>query len=728
MIGRMPGGRARLIVAVAVVLLGAAAILLHGCAAPPASAIFVGSAQCASCHATQYEAWQSSHHHQAMLPATPQSVLGDFNDSSFDYFGRSSRFFRRDADYFVETDDVPGAPQTFRIAYTFGWHPLQQYLIEFPDGRMQVLGTAWDSRAAAEGGQRWYHLHPDRAVTPEDALHWTGAFQNWNSRCASCHSTGLVKGHVAGQDRYETRWQEVNVGCEACHGPASRHLAWAGGERSIADRGLALDLAATFRPSTTQRPDAAPASFGTQMQVCAACHSRRTELAQPDVTAQFLDQFLPTPLLQGMYHSDGQILDEVFETGSFLQSRMHQNHVTCSSCHEPHGARLRATGNALCGQCHAPQRFDTPDHMFHAAGSAGAQCVDCHMPARTYMGVDQRRDHAFRVPDPAASVQSGVPNACTQCHTDRDDAWAARFIAARTGRDAPAYGHAALIAGARRADDAVAPGLLALAANPREPAVLRALALAESARFPSQRQVDVVAGALVDADPLVRIGAAGSLGFLAPAERAQALAALLQDPLKAVRMAAARQLADVPADAAPAAMREPLRKAFAEYRASLLHNADMPESLNDLGVFLAAQGDAAGAEQAFMQARRLAPRYLPAMLNLSDAWRARGRDDLGAPLLREALAAYPESAEAHYMLGLLQVRAGRTLDALPLLEQASALAPDNPRYVLVHAMALARTGSLPRAVRVLEAAAARFPGDAQIRQALHGYRSGAGSR
>lgn len=746
-IRRMPGGRAGLVAAIAVLLGGAVAVLLLRPAPAAATATFVGSAACAGCHQQAFEAWQSSHHHQAMLPASSESVLGDFNDARFTHAGITSRFFMRDGAWFVETDDASGQPATFRIAYTFGWHPLQQYLIEFPDGRMQALGIAWDSRAAEEGGQRWYSLYPDEAVTHEHPLHWTGAFQNWNSRCASCHSTGLQKGYVAEEDRYQTRWQEVNVGCEACHGPASLHLAWAGGQQRIAGKGLARSLDATWLPasgasasqpasgaSPSQPASGAPPTaaaalpMSPQLQVCSACHARRTELGPPDVTTAFFDQYTLSPLLEGMYHPDGQILEEVFETGSFLQSRMHQQHVSCTNCHEPHGARLRASGNALCLQCHESARFQTPAHFFHAEDSSGAQCVNCHMPAATFMGVDRRRDHSFRVPDPHASLRSGVPNACTQCHQDRDDAWAAQVITQRTGRTQPWYAHTALLAGARRHDAAVVPALLDFATQDSRPAILRAIALVESARFPSQQQVDTVAAALVDDDPLVRVGAASALGFLDWRERIAALGSLLDDPVKAVRMAAARQLADVQVAEAPAALREPLRRVFDEYRAALLHNADMPESLNDLGVFLAAQGDAPAAEQAFAQARRLAPRYLPAMLNLADAYRARDRDDLGEPLLHEALATYPDSGDAYYMLGLLQVRTGRTPAAVAQFRQASELAPQNPQYALVHAVSLAETGRMPEALRVLEAAAGRFPGHTGIRQALQGYRSSNGSR
>jgi predicted CXXCH cytochrome family protein len=402
---------------------------------------------------------------------------------------------------------------------------------------------------------------------------------------------------------------------------------------------------------------------------------------------------------------------------------MHQKHVSCTNCHEPHGAQLRATGNALCLQCHEPAKFQDRSHFFHEPGSAGAQCVNCHMPQNTYMGVDARRDHSFRIPDPLASLETGAPNACTQCHEDRDDRWAAAFITQRTGRKEPRYPHAALLARARGHDAAVAPELLRYAGDATHPPILRAIALQESARFPSQQQVDVVAGALADPDPLVRAGAAASLGFLQSGQRLAGLAPLIEDPVKAVRMATARQLIDIKVADAPSRLQAPLGRLFEEYRTALQFNADMPESMNDLGVFLSAQGDIDGAERAFQQARQLAPRYLPAMLNLSDVHRARRRDDAGEALLREALRAYPDSADVHYTLGLLLVRTQRTAASVALFARARELAPGNPQYALVHAVSLAETGRRGDAIRELEAASLHFPGEPQILQALQGYRS-----
>lgn len=708
----------------AVAAAGAAWFVTRARPLPPAS--FVGTQACAGCHQEAFANWQQSHHRHAMEVADAQAVLGNFNNATFEYFGTKSRFFTRDGRYFVETDNAEGKLETFPIAYTFGWFPLQQYLIRFPDGRMQALSISWDSRPAAEGGQRWYHLYPQEKVGHDNPLHWTGAFQNWNSRCAACHSTNIVRNYTQATNRYDTRWQELNVGCEACHGPGSQHLAWAKEKRSLENKGLIADIRKTWAPSggTLPIPQHAQAKMNGQLQVCAGCHSRRAELQHPEFTASFFDNYSLSPLLEGLYFPDGQMREEVYEAGSFLQSRMHQNHVSCTNCHDPHSNQLRATGNALCQQCHIAPKFQSAEHSFHKPESAGAQCVSCHMPQRTYMGVDARRDHSFRIPDPAQSLRTGVPNACTQCHADRNDRWAAEIIAKRAGSTGTRYPHADLLAAARNNDPAAAPQLIAYAQNASHPAILRSIAFLETARYPSTQQVDAVSSAFTSPDPLVRMGAASALRPLDAQQRLTLLQPLLQDPVKSVRNVVARELIDVRLTQAPPELRTSLGKLFEEYQQTLLHNADMPESMSDLGLFHAAQGNPEAAERALLQSRILAPRYLPAVLNLADLYRARGRDDLGEPLLRGALTDYPESGDVRHMLGLLYVRTGRTPQSVPLLKEAMDLAPRNAQYALVYALALAETGELMSAITILEWAARRFPQDAQIRQALEAYRSG----
>ncbi len=189
-------------------------------AAPEAVlASFVGAETCASCHKPEANAWRGSHHALAMQHATQATVLGDFNNASFEHFGQRSRFFRDGDKFLVETDGADGKLATFEIKFTFGVEPLQQYLVAFPDGRLQALPIAWDSRPKEQGGQRWMHLYPGEHIDSNDELHWTKISQNWNFMCASCHSTNLHKNFDAATDTFHTDYSELNVACEVLPRP-----------------------------------------------------------------------------------------------------------------------------------------------------------------------------------------------------------------------------------------------------------------------------------------------------------------------------------------------------------------------------------------------------------------------------------------------------------------------------------------------------------------------------
>lgn len=693
---------------------------------------FVGSEVCAGCHQAEWDNWQHSHHAQAMAEVSVESVLADFDEVVFDSADGPSRFFMEDEAYFVELANEAGQQTRFRITHTVGFEPLQQYLVAREDGRLQALSIAWDSRPEADGGQRWFQLYPDEVTSPEDSLHWTGSFQNANSRCIACHTTGFEKGYDPQSDTYESRWQAVNVGCEACHGPGSDHLAWteavtetAEGPRGLENAGFPHSLENTWEPAGSERPiPAEPAvTMNHQIQSCAGCHSRRSELQAHDPAADYHDNYRLSPLREGLYHADGQIQDEVYVTGSFLQSRMFREHVSCGNCHEPHSNNLHVEGNGLCLQCHNAGMFQTEDHLLHDADSAGGQCVSCHMPETTYMQVDPRRDHSLRIPDPFASLQVGTPNACTGCHADRDDSWAAYILIERTGRETPYYAHTIPIASARAGDSSVAPDLRALAMDGSQPAMIRAIALIESARFPSQQHMRTVLQALSSENPVLRASAAMALDFLDVTSRFEYLSSVLDDPAKVVRMTVARQLNSLPESQLSEEDHEQFRALMAEYEQSLLLSADLPEPMTDLGVHYVARGDLEAAEAALRKARLLSPDYLPAMLNLADVQRARGRDEDAEPLLAEAIRLYPESGEAHHALGLLYVRTGRTAQSLDLFRAAVRLSPDNPRYALVHGLALSETGHPEDAIRTLERARERFPEHSGIYQVLQSLRS-----
>lgn len=705
---------------------------------PPATtASYVGRETCATCHQTEVEAWAGSHHDQAMQEATEATVLGDFNDATLTHFGEDFSFFKQDSTFFVRTNGPDGTLQTYPIAYTFGVAPLQQYLIGFPDGRYQALSVAWDARPAADGGQRWFHLYPDEAIPPDDVLHWTGRYQNWNYMCADCHSTNLEKNYDLASDQYNTTWSEMDVSCEACHGPASQHIDWAqSGNDGSETKGFLVALkdanqgAWRINTNTGNAERTASLSAPTQVETCARCHARRSVLAESWQPQQaFLTTHRPALLDEGLYHADGQILDEVYVYGSFIQSKMHAKDVVCSDCHNPHSLELKAPGNALCGSCHLSSQYDTPEHHFHEAGTAGAQCVECHMPTQTYMVVDPRRDHSLRVPRPDLSVKLGTPNACIQCHTTQSNTWAANAVVRWYGPDRRQEAHygEALAAGQTGASNALSL-LTALAADGSQPAIARATAASLVGRYPSVEAVAALQNALADPEPLVRLGAVGALEPYNPADRVALASRLLSDPVEAVRLETARVLAAVPRAQIPPNLQVAFTEALQAYEAAQLVNADRPESHMNLGLLYAQQGRLGEAQQAYRTALRIAPEFVQAYVNLADVYRALGRDAEGEALLRQAIQLDANAAEAHYALGLLLVRQRKAEEALVLLQEAVRLQPANARFSYVLGVALNTNGQAVQALQVLERAYQQHPNDSDILTALATMNRDAGNR
>jgi tetratricopeptide (TPR) repeat protein len=724
----------------AVIGAGAWLALTHGRApghaggqsTPAAAAAFVGSERCATCHAAEFDHWSGSQHAVAMQHATAATVQGDFDEASFSHGGVTTTFFRRDDRFWIRTDGVDGKLADFEVKYTFGIAPLQQYLVELPGGRLQAFTVAWDTRPGEAGGQRWFHLYPDEPADPRDELHWTRRAHNWNFMCADCHSTDVRKGYDAAADTFTTTYSEITVGCEACHGPGSSHVAWA--ETKGDDPAMGLTVTLDERRGVAWSPDPATGkprrsvarTSDREIEVCVQCHARRSQFAEDYQAGRpFMDHYLPALLSPELYHADGQQQDEVFIWGSWLQSRMHQAGVTCSDCHEPHGQKLRAPGNAVCAQCHAPAQYDDPSHHRHPAGSTGAQCAECHMPRATYMVIDPRRDHSMRVPRPDESVTLGVPNACNACHVDRGAKWAAAAVRGWLGRDARG---SLSFASAFHAADAGMPQareqLAAIAVDAAQPPIVRASALERLARD-ARPDAMLARRAAADPDPLLRLAALRLGDELPPAARVDALASLLGDDRRAIRIEAARVLA-VSRSALPPDLKPAWQRAADEYVAALRYGADRPEANVALGGFYGALGRTEEAQAALARAIRLEPGFVPAYVNAADALRAMGRDAEAVATLAQGLEAVPDSAALHHALGLAQVRLRQTDAAMRSLERAMALDPGSARYTYVYAVALHSTGRPEDAVKLLGQALKRWPTDRDMLLALASFHRQAG--
>jgi predicted CXXCH cytochrome family protein len=707
---------------------------------PPALA-FSGSEACAGCHQAETALWKESQHKHAMQHASASSVLGNFNDAGFDYFGVRSRFFTKDGKFFVETDGPDSNLATFEVKYTFGIEPLQQYLIEFPDGRIQALSIAWDSRPKDHGGQRWFHLYPNEEIKHDDVLHWTKLNQNWNFMCAECHSTGVQKNYNAANDRFHTTWTEISVGCEACHGKGSRHVNWAHSQRNWfgkdEDPRKGLVVLLNERDGVNWQPDpktgnpqrnVAPAVMRREVETCGLCHARRGQFSEDWVPGQPLsDTHLVATLVRGVYHADGQMLDEVYNYGSFKQSRMFSAGVTCSDCHEPHAAKLRVSGDGVCLQCHASDKYGVASHNRHEGVTPAVSCASCHMLVSTYMIVDKRHDHSLRIPKPDISAKLGTPNACNNCHADKSAQWAADTVERWHGPTRKGFQNYAEAFQASWSDRSDAAALLAaVAGNPTAPAIARAGALSELHSRVSPANLELASKGLADPDPMVRIGAIDMLDGL-PGNRIWPLVSpLLTDRSRGVRVRAVSVLAGVPTANQPASDREAFERAAAEFIAAQRFNADRPEARATLANFYARRGLTADAENEYKAGLRLSPQYAPAAINLADLYRQLGRERDAETTLRTAIASSRQDAGLHHVLGLTLTRQKRPDAALTEFRTAAELEPDRSRYAYVYAVALHSSGQIDESMKILKESLARHPDDRETLLALVTFSRDAG--
>jgi predicted CXXCH cytochrome family protein len=718
-------------------------------------ATYVGSESCARCHAEQVRAHQGSHHAQAMAPATPATVKGDFSGVELEHWGVTSRMFRDGDRFVIHTEGPDGVERDYEVKYVFGVEPLQQYLVEFDADhlaggsgqlpRLQALRVSWDTVRG-----EWFHLDPPdvrQRLAPEDDLHWTGAGQRWNSMCADCHSTDYQRNYDAASGRYHSTFSEIHVGCEACHGPGSEHIrlaeSWLPGWNR--QRGFAL---ANLKRSAED-----------EIMACAPCHSRRDTLAGGFRAGDdFFDYYANQLLLEPVYYADGQILDEVFEHGSFLQSKMYHKGIRCTDCHDPHTARLKHDGNALCTSCHQHPvaKYDSVAHHFHQPGSAGAQCVNCHMPSTTYMDVHSRRDHSLRIPRPDLSLELGTPNACTACHVkleniseekrpqlslyqdwmrlaregdaevraelERADRWtdaACDKWYGATRRREPHFG-SALHAAQQRDATAVAQLQQLLGKRGSDaPAIARATALELLGGLDPVAAGEAAVAAMKDEHPLVRAAACEVL--LGNRSRTLAVSLLsdaLSDPRRLVRNRAARSLVLVPAEQWPQGAAPKMRAVLSEVAQGLQVSNDRAGAHLTLGVLAEQQRDFQAAVKHYRDAIRVEPEVAGPRSNLATLLEERlaggsGSDPSAGQAVRaeivqlrqkelELLARdaglLPDAAALQYRYGLALVLARQKADAVAPLRRAAELEPSNPEFVRAIALLLQDLGRASEAV------------------------------
>ncbi|TZF81170.1 tetratricopeptide repeat protein [Pedobacter sp. BS3] len=661
---------------------------------------FVGDAACRSCHAIAYKHWQSSDHFMAMQPATDSTVKGNFNNTVLTADGVTSRFFKKGDRFFIHTQGGDGKYHDFEIKYTFGFYPLQQYLVEFPGGRMQVTRASWDARQ-----NKWFHQYKGQQIPAGDWLHWTGNAQNWNTTCADCHSTNVKKNYDIESDTYKTTYSAINVSCEACHGAGKNHIDYINNDYKAGNKikGSALEM-----PGNTSQL--------TQINTCAPCHARRTVISNtPLASTGLLDNYIPDIPSTENFYADGQIKDEDFIYTSFLQSKMFQAGVKCSNCHEPHSQKVLFIDNKLCLQCHQ-QKYNDLSHTFHAASTAGAKCVNCHMPGKYYMGNDYRHDHSFRVPRPDLSVKFGTPNSCNNCHTDKSSQWAAGTVEKWYGKTRRYHFSEDLIPGSNPGPDAE-PHLLKLLDSKTIPAIIKATAASYLANTPSEKSLNALLACIKSSDAQVRYRALRSLASYEPPNWINAAAPLLNDPVRAVRIAAADLFLTVPPDQLPPGYDAALKTAKNDLSVFLRNQADFAAGNVMLGDYYMRLQDNTNAEKFYLRGLKKDSLMNLARLNLAVVYNLQGKNALALSTLKTAAKITPKNSQIYFNMALLYNEMGDRPNALACFEKAMLTGSDNPRLYYNYGLLLLQTDII-KAETILQKGAHIWPKDNSLHYAL----------
>lgn len=710
----------------------------YDCLPEGLTAEYVGRDNCMQCHQAEYDKWKGSHHDLAMAHASEETMLGDFNNATFEKDGVVTRFFREGDKFMVHTRGREGKIETFELKYTFGVDPLQQYLAEFPDGKLQALPIAWDVHK-----KEWFDVSEDEDIHPDEPIYWTNRTMNWNFMCAECHSTNLQKNFDPKTGSYHTTWAEIDVSCEACHGPGSIHQKVVENWGLFADRRYGTGLA-PLKSRDSQ----------VQIDACGQCHARKRTTNQGFKPGdRFIDHFMPELLDSEAYYPDGQIREENYVYTSFHLSLMYEKGVRCTDCHDPHTTKIVAQGNNLCVRCHLAGKYDSPSHHFHKPGSTGAQCVECHMPETTYMKVDPRRDHSFRIPRPDLTLKMNIPNACNRCHQDKTAEWAQNAVVEWYGekKDRPKrVDFAETIAAGREAKPEALEDLTRLATDNRLPTILRGSALSLLVQYPGEKTTALFDRLATDEEPLLRQIAVRNLanrvlsGPIVDRQRTfvddelvQLLCERLSDDSPPVRHEAARALAAVPPTALPTEYHKPFQRELKSFVDLLVYLSDDPGPNLTLGALHQDLGDAGRAKEYYETALERDPSFNPARFNLGLFYSLNGDRQKAIETFQQALEwenklharGFTQPAivernramlhQAHYSLGLLLAEDPQTLEqAIPHFEKAVEFEPSQYRATYNLGLAYQHLGKVKEAEKHLRQAYEANPQDDDMAMAL----------
>ena len=657
------------------------------------------SSECIECHQEEGKKWLNSHHKKAMEVADENTILGDFNNAVFKNpkDGMITKFFKKKNRYYVNTQGPDGKHNDYEVRFTFGVEPLQQYLVEFSGGKLQCIPVAWDTIK-----KKWFHVFPELKIHHGEWLHWSRGGANWNSMCADCHSTDFKKNYDKEEKKYHSTYSEINVGCRSCHGNMDEHLQWAKSSDKKNKQKILNLKKLSHKPEDIMNKNLKSSHL---VESCARCHSRRSQITnQYELGEPFLDHYLPELLRANTYHADGQILDEVYVHGSFLQSKMYHRGVSCVHCHDPHSNQIKHKGNALCTQCHTPSQYDTPKHHFHKNNTKGASCIECHMPGKHYMVNDFRRDHSFRIPRPDQSIKYGTPNACNQCHQDQKPQWAKVAIDKWYGsKRKPHYSDTTLKVFNNQLTDM--EELLTFVQDNEQPGFVRASMLPYLQPYgkSSSKVMKFYETCIDNEDDYMRLGTTMAMENWPPLLRKPLAEHLIKDKRRAIRIQAFSLLVDIHETKISNDIKEDYEKAKKEYLNSLNINADFPSGMMNYGNHYLKKAESVSltpefknnskaitamnklrsiyeekAVDAYRETLEIDNRFSAARMNLSRLYNMQGKNDEAKKMLKTVVDQEPEFWGAWFNYGLLLSETKEYQKANYALGKAAQLSNGNP--------------------------------------------------
>jgi predicted CXXCH cytochrome family protein len=619
---------------------------------------YVGDKNCVECHQEEVDLWKGSHHDLAMQEVNEKTILGNFNNVETTIDGVSYFFFKKDSDFYVRSKEIDGSENEYKISYAFGVTPLQQYLVDFDKGRKQVLRVTWDVIE-----NKWFHQYKGDIIEPQDWLHWTNGAQNWNTMCAECHSTNLKKSYSIEEDSFNTTYSIINVSCESCHGPAEKHLAWAK-ENPEGNNTFML----TGRDQKSQ------------LDLCVACHARRVKLTENYTPGlKFEDQYMVQNITTNFYHGDGQIDEEDYVYGSFMQSKMFAEGVKCNDCHNAHSLKLKFEGNKLCLQCHVPNKYESEGHYFHKKNTEASLCINCHMTGKDYMGNDFRRDHSFRNPRPDQSDKYGTPNACTGCHDEKTNKWAAQIISDKFGDErASHFSDHLLLSSKNNLTQNERNQLDQFINDTNYPEIARSTVI-ENLNFSTPDQFKVLLTSLKDSSAIVRYNSLMKFRDFPPQQRLPIALEAMKDSIKLVRIAAAQLVIGLDENTLSGINKSIYINTRGELESMLFSNADFSIGRMQLGDYYLQNNDINNAIKHYEIALIKDSLLLPVFSNLATAYSMNNDATKASITLDKWILLDPTNGRPHYLKGLLNFEINKPNEAVSELNKAIQLDPQDTR-------------------------------------------------